>query len=77
MDAPCFLYTDDTVYGKYFDAPISILLLLCSRIFVLKGPPIRSPFLFIRGVTRVKSIFFAESGAADREPLAFCTRCYA
>jgi hypothetical protein len=36
MDAPCFLYADDTVYGKYFDAPISILLFLCSRIFVLK-----------------------------------------
>jgi hypothetical protein len=51
MDAPCFLYTDDIVYGKYFDAPIGILLfsvveLLCCR-------------------------------AADRELLAFCTRCYA
>jgi hypothetical protein len=36
MDDPCFLYADDTVYGKYFDAPIGILLFLCSRIFVLK-----------------------------------------
>jgi hypothetical protein len=36
MDAPRFLYADDTVYGKYFDAPIGILLFLCSRIFVLK-----------------------------------------
>jgi hypothetical protein len=77
MDAPCFLYTDDTVYGKYFDAPIGILLLIYYRIFVLKGPSIGSPLLFIHGVTRVKNLFFAESGAADREPLAFCTRCYA
>jgi hypothetical protein len=102
MDAPCFLYTNDTVYEKYFDDPIGILLFLCSIIFVLKGrrsgapcflyavlhvkkacfllnkgPPIGNPLLFVRGATRVKSLFFAESGAADREPLAFCTRCYA
>jgi hypothetical protein len=36
MDVPCFLYTDDTVYGKYFDAPIEILLFFCSTIFMLK-----------------------------------------
>jgi hypothetical protein len=72
MDAPCFLYTDDTVYGKYFDAPIGILLFFYSR-----GLPIGSPLLFVRGATRVKSLFFAEWGTADREPLAFCTWCYA
>jgi hypothetical protein len=60
MDAPCFLYTDDTVYGKYFDDPIGILLLLCSRLFVLKGRRIREPLLFVRGATRVKNLFFAE-----------------
>jgi hypothetical protein len=41
-----------------------------------EGPAIGSPLLFIRGATRVKSLFFAEWGTADREPLAFCTRCY-
>jgi hypothetical protein len=54
MDAPYFLYTDDTVYEKYFDAPIEILLFFCSRIFMLKDS------LFVRGATRVKSLFFAE-----------------
>jgi hypothetical protein len=37
MDAHCFLYTDDTVYGKYFDALIGILLFFCSTIFMLKN----------------------------------------
>jgi hypothetical protein len=81
IDAPCFLYIDDTVYGKYFDAPIGILLFFHSRIFMLRdrrsgapcgatrvksifllsgGPPIGSPLLFVRGATRVKSLFFAE-----------------
>jgi hypothetical protein len=45
MDAPCFLYIDDTVYGKYFDDTISILLLLCSRLFVLKGRRSGAPCL--------------------------------
>jgi hypothetical protein len=55
MDALCFLYTDDTVYEKYFDAPIRILLFFYSR-----GPSIGSPLLFVRGATRVKSLFSAE-----------------
>jgi hypothetical protein len=76
MDAPCFLYADDTVYGKYFDAPISILLLLYSRIFVLKGCRSGAPCFCTRCYTCKKAYFFAESGVADREPLAFCTRCY-
>jgi hypothetical protein len=42
------------------------------------GPPIGSPLLFIRGAMCVKSkSFFAEYGTADREPLTFCTQCYA
>jgi hypothetical protein len=45
MDAPCFLYIDDTVYGKYFDDLIGILLLLCSRLFVLKGRRSGAPCL--------------------------------
>jgi hypothetical protein len=52
MDAPCFLYTDDTVYGKYFDDPIGILLLLCFRIFVLKGHRSGAP-CFLYAVLRV------------------------
>jgi hypothetical protein len=52
MDAPCFLYADDTVYGKYFDATIGILLLLCSGIFVLKVRRSGSP-CFLYAVLRV------------------------
>jgi hypothetical protein len=52
MDAPCFLYTDDTVYGKHFDDPIGILLLLRSRIFVLKGRRLGAP-CFLYAVLRV------------------------
>jgi hypothetical protein len=64
MDAPCFLYTDDTVYGKYFDAPIEILLFFYSR-----GPPIGSPLLFVPGATRVKSLFLLSEGLPIGSPL--------
>jgi hypothetical protein len=47
------------------------------KFLLSKGLPIGSPFLFVRGATHVKSLSFAEKGTADREPLAFCTRCYA
>jgi hypothetical protein len=63
MDAPCFLYTDDTVYGKYFDTSIGILLFFYSR-----GPPIGSPLLFVRGATRVKSIFLLNKGLRSGTP---------
>jgi hypothetical protein len=60
MDVPCFLYTDDTVYGKYFDALIGILLFFLFYNFYAKEPPIGSPLIFVRGAARVKNLFFAE-----------------
>jgi hypothetical protein len=36
IDAPCFLYIDDTVYGKYSDASIGIFLFFRSKIFMLR-----------------------------------------
>jgi hypothetical protein len=52
MDAPCFLYNDDTVYGKYFDASIGILLFFCSKIFMLKDRRSGVPY-FLYAVLRV------------------------
>jgi hypothetical protein len=52
MDAHCFLYTDDTVYVKYFDALIRILLFFCSRIFMLKDRRSGAP-CFLYAVLRV------------------------
>jgi hypothetical protein len=52
MDASCFLYTDDIVYGKYFDAPIEILLFFCCRIFMLQGRRSGAP-CFLYAVLRV------------------------
>jgi hypothetical protein len=66
MDAPCFLYTDDIVYGKYFDASIGILLFFYSR-----GPPIMSLLLFVRSATRVKSLFLLNKGLLIGSPLLF------
>jgi hypothetical protein len=52
IDAPCFLYIDDTVYGKYFDAPIEILLFFHSRIFVLRDRRSGAPY-FLYAVLHV------------------------
>jgi hypothetical protein len=52
INAPCFLYTDDTVYGKYFDALIGILLFFCSIIFMLKDRRSGASF-FLYAVLRV------------------------
>jgi hypothetical protein len=52
MDATCFLYTNDIVYAKYFDAPIGILLFFCSRIFMLKSRWSGAPY-FLYAVLRV------------------------
>jgi hypothetical protein len=52
MDAPCFLYTDDTVYGKYFEVLVRILLFFCCRTFMLKVHQSGAP-CFLYAVLRV------------------------
>jgi hypothetical protein len=52
IDVPCFLYIDDTVYMKYFDASIEILLFFCSIIFMLRGHRSGAPY-FLYAVLRV------------------------
>jgi hypothetical protein len=52
IDDLCFLYIDDTVYGKYFDAPIGILLFFYSIIFMLRDRRSGAP-CFLYAVLRV------------------------
>jgi hypothetical protein len=48
-----------------------------TKFLLNKGPPIGSPLLFVRGAMSVKRLNFTEKGIVDREPIAFCMRCYA
>jgi hypothetical protein len=71
MGAPCFLYTDNTVYGKYFDDPISILPLLYSRIFVPKGRRSGAPCFLYAVLRMTKACFLLSQGPPIGSPLLF------